>query len=119
MKAVLTNSDGEREEIEIPELPDNTMTSGYITPVYNEEELGSSETIATIESKITNQINENTVPKLNRAQRRAAAKKMGKTGRGYMDTISETAKKLTYINLIQKLREMNKENENEEISKNN
>jgi hypothetical protein len=30
-----------------------------------------------------------------------------------MGTISETAKKLTYINLIQKLREINEEKENE------
>ena len=50
----------------------------------------------------------------NRAERRAFAKKLGKKGREQFGTISETAKKLTYINLIQKLREMNKENENNE-----
>ena len=49
----------------------------------------------------------------NRAQRRAFAKKLGKSGRAKMGTISETAKKLTYINLIQKLRELNEEKENE------
>ena len=49
----------------------------------------------------------------NRAQRRAFAKKLGKSGRANMGTISETAKKLTYINLIEKIREMNKKEENE------
>lgn len=49
----------------------------------------------------------------NRAQRRAFAKKLGKSGRAKMGTISETAKKLTYINLIEKLRKLNDEKENE------
>jgi len=49
----------------------------------------------------------------NRAERRKFAKKLGKAGRAKMGTISETAKKLTYINLIQKLRELNEEKENE------
>lgn len=48
----------------------------------------------------------------NRAQRRAFAKKLGKSGRAKMGTISETAKKLTYINLIEKLRKLNEEKEN-------
>lgn len=43
----------------------------------------------------------------NRAQRRAFAKKLGKSGRAKMGTISETAKKLAYINLIQDLRKLN------------
>ena len=60
---------------------------------------------------ITSQINENSVPKMNRAQRRAMAKQMGKKGREQMGTISETAKKLNYIELIQRLREMNEKNE--------
>ena len=49
----------------------------------------------------------------NRAQRRAFAKRLGKSGRAKMGTISETAKKLTYINLIEKLRKLNEEKENE------
>lgn len=55
----------------------------------------------------------------NRAQRRAFAKKLGKSGRAKMGTISETAKKLNYINLIEQLRELNekKENENYEATK--
>ena len=43
----------------------------------------------------------------NRAERRAFAKKLGKTGRAQFGSISETAKKLNYINLIQQLRELN------------
>ena len=49
----------------------------------------------------------------NRTQRRAFAKKLGKSGRAKMGTISETAKKLNYINLIQQLRELNEKKENE------
>ena len=87
---------------------------------YNEEELDLPETLEAVESMITSQINENSVPKMNRAQRRAMAKQMGKKGREQMGTISETAKKLNYIELIQRLREMNekKENENEQATEN-
>ena len=49
----------------------------------------------------------------NRAERRAFAKKLGKTGRAQFGSISETAKKLNYINLIQQLRELNEKKENE------
>ena len=49
----------------------------------------------------------------NRAQRRAFAKKLGKSGRAKMGTISETAKKLNYINLIEQLRKLNEKKENE------
>ena len=49
----------------------------------------------------------------NRAQRRAFAKKLGKSGRVKMGTISETAKKLNYISLIEQLRKLNEEKENE------
>lgn len=78
---------------------------------YNEEELDSPETIEAVESMITSQIDNNLTPNMNRAQRRALAKKMGKRGRAQTDTISETAKKLNYIELIQRLREMNEKNE--------
>ena len=76
---------------------------------YNDEP-DSSETI---ESMITSQIN-NLIPHMNRAQKRALMKKVGK--HNYTDTeiINETAKKLTYIRLIEKLRELNKKKENEE-----
>lgn len=83
---------------------------------YNEKELDSSETLEAVESMITSQIDENSVPKMNRAQRRTFAKKLGKRGRAQADTISETAKKLNYIELIQKLRELN--NKKKEVDNN-
>lgn len=54
---------------------------------------------------------------MNRKQRRALAKK----NKGTADTVSDFAKKLAYINMIQKLRELNKkENEaNEDSTKDN
>jgi len=57
--------------------------------------------------------------KLNRAQRRALQKKYGKnvvlqmTPQEQQDAISETAKKLNYIDLIQKLRKLNEQKEKE------
>lgn len=51
--------------------------------------------------------------KLNRAQRRKLAKKGGKKGRQQLDTVTETAKKLNYIDLIEKLRTLNEKKENE------
>ena len=50
----------------------------------------------------------------NRAERRALAKKMGKKGRAQMDLITETAEKLNYIDLIQRLRELNVKKEMED-----
>lgn len=67
-----------------------------------------------IETTVARQMEEKTQyqPK-NRAERRALAKKLGKSGRAKMGSISETAKKLNYINLIEQLRELNKKKENE------
>ena len=52
----------------------------------------------------------------NRAERRAFAKKLGKKGREQFGTISETAKKLNYINLIQKIKELKEKNKDEVIN---
>ena len=46
-------------------------------------------------------------PQLNRSQRRALAKKKDKSGRNQLEIITETTKKMNYINLIQKLRALN------------
>lgn len=56
------------------------------------------------------------MPKLNRAQRRALAKKTKNKSLSAASAITDTAEKLNYIDLIQKLRELNakKEKENEE-----
>ena len=82
------------------------FATGLTTDQNNIEEI-VEETTSAIEDK-TNQLQFH-----NRAQRRAFAKKLGKSGRAKMGTISETAKKLTYINLIEKLRKLNEEKENE------
>ena len=67
-----------------------------------------------IETTVAQQINEKTqYQPRNRAERRALAKKLGKSGRVKMGSISETAKKLNYINLIENLRELNEKKENE------
>lgn len=80
---------------------------------YNEEELDSPETLEAVETLINSQIENNSDIQLNRAQRRALAKKAGKRGRAQLEAIGETAQKLDYIDLIQKLRKMNEEKEKE------
>lgn len=92
----------------IQNLPDKMATSGYINTELKPE------TLEEIETTISAEIEDKTkIEKLNRSQRRAIAKKMGKHGRGQIDTISETAKKLNYIDLLQKLRKLNEEKEKE------
>lgn len=81
---------------------------------YNEKELDSPETLEAVEKMITSSIEENSAPKLNRAQRRAIMKKVGKKNYSEQsNAIGETARKLNYIDLIQKIRKMNEEKENE------
>ena len=82
------------------------FVTGLTTDQDNIEEI-IEETTSTVENKI------NQPQFRNRAERRAFAKKLGKTGRAQFGTISETAKKLNYINLIQQLRELNEKKENE------
>lgn len=87
-------------------MNDEVFVTGLTTDQDNIEEI-VEETTSAIENKVNQ-------PQFhNRAERRRFAKKLGKSGRAKMGTISETAKKLTYINLIQKLRELNEEKENE------
>ena len=74
------------------------------------------EILKKIEQKTVEKINSTRVP-MNRAQRRALKKKVGAKKYAEMvaesgdvvDAVSETAKKLNYIDLIQKLRKLNKE----------
>ena len=87
-------------------MSDDIFVTGLTTDQDNIDTI-VEETTSAIENK-TEQLQFH-----NRAERRKFAKKLGKTGRAKMGTISETAKKLTYINLIQKLRELNEEKENE------
>lgn len=87
-------------------MSDEVFVTGLTTDQDNIEEI-VEETTSAIENK-TEQLQFH-----NRAERRKFAKKLGKSGRAKMGTISETAKKLTYINLIEKLRKLNEEKENE------
>lgn len=87
-------------------MDEETFVTGLTTDHDNLESI-EAETTAAIENKSQE------LQFHNRAQRRAFAKKLGKSGRARMGTISETAKKLSYINLIQQLRELNEKKENE------
>lgn len=52
--------------------------------------------------------------KLNRKQRRSIMHKMGKKrGRTAIESVAETATKLNYIHMIEKLRELNEQKEKE------
>lgn len=78
------------------------------------------EILKKIEQKTIEKINSTRVP-MNRAQRRALKKKVGAKKYAEMvnesgdvvGAVSETAKKLNYIDLIQKLRKLNEEKEKE------
>lgn len=75
----------------------------------------TNEILKKITEFTTKKIKENTIP-LNRAQRRALAKKKTPDGRNKLEVVTDAARKLNYIDLIQKLRKLNeeenKENEN-------
>ena len=87
-----------------------------------EQEVGAPtdyEVLKNIEEKTIEKIKKTQVP-MNRAQRRALKKKVGSKKYAEMvangdvvETISDTAKKLNYIDLIQKLRKLNEEKEKE------
>ena len=80
----------------------------------------TEEVLANIQEKTLEKIR-STQPPMNRAQRRALKKKLGSKKYAEMiaesgDTVgavSETAKKLNYIDLIQKLRALNEKKEKE------
>ncbi len=79
------------------------------------------EILKKISDKTIEKINSTRVP-MNRAQRRALKKKVGAKkyaemvaeGNDVVGAVSETAKKLNYIDLIQKMRKLNAEKENED-----
>ena len=79
----------------------------------------TEEILKKIENKTLEKINSTRVP-MNRAQRRALKKKVGNKKYAEMiaesgdisAAVSETAAKLNYIDLIQKLRKLNEEKEN-------
>lgn len=86
-----------------------------------EEQVGApteEEILKKIQDKTIEKINSTRIP-MNRAQRRALKKKVGAKKYAEMvadsgdvvTAVSETAQKLNYIDLIQKLRKLNKEKE--------
>lgn len=92
-------------------------------------EQAKQEIDAPTEEEILENINKRTIeyirskqPPMNRAQRRALKKKMGAKkyaqvqaeNGDVVSAVSETAVKLSYIDLIQRLRELNAKKENEE-----
>lgn len=108
------------------------MTKDELIERYAEvQKITKEEAIAQIggktEEEVRNNIADKTIEKINsthiamnRAQRRALKKKVGAKKYAEMvangdvvDSISETAKKLNYIDLIQKLRKLNEEKEKE------
>ncbi len=77
----------------------------------------NDEIIKNIENFIIEDVSQKNNFKLNRKQRRALAKKQkNKNLKNEAEVITETAKKINYIDLIQRLRKLNeiKENENYE-----
>lgn len=80
----------------------------------------ADEILKNIENKTIEKINSTRVP-MNRAQRRALKKKVGAKKYAEMvaesgditTAVSETAQKLNYIHLIEKLRDLNEKKENE------
>ena len=92
-------------------------------------EQAKQEIDAPTEEEILENINKRTIeyirskqPPMNRAQRRALKKRMGAKkyaqvqaeNGDVISTVADTAAKLSYIDLIQKLRKLNAEKENEE-----
>ena len=88
-----------------------------------EQQIGApteEEILKKIQEKTIEKINSTRVP-MNRAQRRALKKKVGAKKYAEMiaetgdvsAAVSETAQKLNYIHLIEKLRELNAKKENE------
>lgn len=84
----------------------------FVTGLTTENDEPTS--IEEIETNIAKSLDNANYQPRNRAERRKIAKKLGKRGRASMGTISETAKKLNYIQLIEDLRKLNEKKENEE-----
>lgn len=85
-----------------------------------EKQIGAEtdeEILANIQAVTTQMIIQKSQVKLNRAQRRALAKKTHNPtmkNQNAIDAIADTTTKLNYIDLIQKLRKLNEKKEKEE-----
>lgn len=109
------------EKLSVDELIERYAKIQNISIEQAKEEIGApteEEILKKIQDKTIEKINSTRVP-MNRAQRRALKKKVGAKKYAEMvaesgdvtGVISETAAKLNYIDLIQKLRKLNKEKE--------
>lgn len=109
------------EKLTVDELIERYAKIQNISIEQAKEEIGApteEEILKKIQDKTIEKINSTRVP-MNRAQRRALKKKVGAKKYAEMvaesgdvtGIISETAAKLNYIDLIQKLRKLNKEKE--------
>ena len=93
-------------------MNDKTNNKVFVTGLTTEEV--EPVNLEEIETTIANSLEEADYRPRNRAERRKIAKRLGKRGRKNLGTISETAKKLNYIELIEKLRELNEKKEKDE-----
>ena len=109
------------EKLSVDELIERYAKIQNISVEQAKEEIGApteEEVLKKIQDKTIEKINGTRVP-MNRAQRRALKKKVGAKKYAEMvaesgditTAVSETAAKLNYIDLIQKLRKLNKEKE--------
>ena len=109
------------EKLSVDELIERYAKIQNISIEQAKEDVGApteEEVLKKIQDKTIEKINSTRVP-MNRAQRRALKKKVGAKKYAEMvaesgdvtGVISETAAKLNYIDLIQKLRKLNKEKE--------
>lgn len=107
------------KELTVEELIQRYSEIQQISIEEAKEQVGAEtpeEVLKKIQDKTIEKINSTRVP-MNRAQRRALKKKVGAKRYAEMVTesgdvvgaVSETAKKLNYIDLIQKLRKLNEE----------
>lgn len=107
-----------KQEPTLKELLERFATVANISIEEAEQLVGATTNEGVLENikKYNEQKIREQMPKLNRAQRRALAKKTGNKALAAAPVITETAEKLNYIDLIQKLRDLNakKEQENEE-----
>lgn len=112
------------EQLSVQELIERFAQIQNISKEEAQEQIGADtpeEVLKKIQDKTLEKIRSTQIP-MNRAQRRALKKKVGAKKYAEMvaengdiaAAVSETAAKLDYIDLIQKLRELNAKKENEE-----
>ena len=117
--AVEVNMEEEKVNLTVDELIERFAQIQGISKEDAREQIGADtpeEILKKIQDFTIERINSQRVP-MNRAQRRALKKKVGAKkyaemvaeGGDVVGAVSETAKKLNYIDLIQKLRKLNEE----------